>query len=82
MDNPKDGVFERHPIGRGTGPDAATPVEGGAFPSLKDLEQRHIACALDAAHGNQRQAARILGISRWSLARRLRKYGIQPRTAA
>jgi DNA-binding protein Fis len=36
----------------------------------------HIARVLAAAAGNQRRAARILGVSRWSLARRLKKYGL------
>jgi DNA-binding protein Fis len=31
---------------------------------------------LHEAGGNQRRASRILGISRWSLSRRLRKYGM------
>ena len=49
--------------------------------TLRELEARHIARAVDAARGNQRRAARLLGISRWSLARRLRKLGLAPRPA-
>lgn len=45
--------------------------------SLRDVEMRHILRVLDGARGNQRLAARILGISRWSLARRLEKYGLR-----
>jgi DNA-binding protein Fis len=41
---------------------------------------RHIQRVLEEARGNQRRASRILGISRWSLSRRLRKYGMQPRS--
>jgi DNA-binding NtrC family response regulator len=52
------------------------------LPSLQDLERRYIARVLQEARGNQRRAARILGISRWSLSRRLRRYGLLPRTAA
>jgi DNA-binding NtrC family response regulator len=52
------------------------------LPSLQDLEGRYIARVLQEARGNQRRAARILGISRWSLSRRLRRYGLLPRTAA
>jgi DNA-binding NtrC family response regulator len=51
----------------------------GSLPSLRDVEMRHIERVLAEAHGNQRRASRILGISRWSLSRRLRKYGMQPR---
>jgi DNA-binding NtrC family response regulator len=52
----------------------------GPLPSLRDVEMRHIERVLQEARGNQRRASRILGISRWSLSRRLRKYGMQPRT--
>jgi DNA-binding NtrC family response regulator len=50
--------------------------------SLEDVEMHHIRHILAGTHGNQRQAARILGITRWSLARRLRKYGLLPKAAA
>jgi two-component system response regulator HydG len=56
-----------------------TQPSGGPLSSLRDLERRHIERVLHEARGNQRRAARILGISRWSLSRRLRKYGMQPR---
>ena len=46
--------------------------------SLRTVEIRHISRVLRASNGNQRRAARILGITRWSLARRMRKYGITP----
>src|SRR5262249_55604429 len=39
---------------------------GGSLPSLRDVEMRHIERVLHEAHGNQRRASRILGISRWS----------------
>jgi len=55
------------------------PEERGPLPSLRDVEMRHIQRVLEEARGNQRRASRILGISRWSLSRRLRKYGMQPR---
>jgi DNA-binding NtrC family response regulator len=51
----------------------------GPLPSLRDVEMRHIERVLLEARGNQRRASRILGISRWSLSRRLRKYGMQAR---
>jgi two-component system NtrC family response regulator len=44
--------------------------------SLRDLERWYIVQALEAAAGSHQRAARLLGISRWSLARRLRKYGL------
>jgi DNA-binding NtrC family response regulator len=53
--------------------------ERGPLSSLRDVEMRHIQRVLEEARGNQRRASRILGISRWSLSRRLRKYGMQAR---
>jgi DNA-binding NtrC family response regulator len=46
--------------------------------TLEALEVDHIRHALEQAGGNQRRAARSLGISRWSLSRRLRKHGLRP----
>ena len=66
----------------GTWLEDAMAVEGAPLPSLQDVERRYIARVLQEARGNQRRAARILGISRWSLSRRLRKFGLPPRTAA
>jgi DNA-binding protein Fis len=57
-------------------------VEGARLPPLHDLERRYIARVLQEARGNQRRAAHILGISRWTLSRRLRKYGLPPHAAA
>jgi DNA-binding NtrC family response regulator len=48
----------------------------GPLPSLRVLEKRHIEHVLHEARGNQRRASRVLGISRWSLSRRLRKHGM------
>jgi len=63
-------------------PAAASLKPEGFLCSLRDLERRHIEVVLRAVRGNQRNAARILGISRWSLARRLRRHGLQARTLA
>jgi two-component system response regulator HydG/two-component system response regulator AtoC len=51
---------------------------GAPLASLRDVEQQHIERVLQESRGNQRRASRVLGISRWSLSRRLRKYGMQP----
>jgi DNA-binding NtrC family response regulator len=82
MVNPEDSVSPSHEGSMNARPDDSMAVEGEPLSSLQDMEQRYIARVLQVARGNQRQAARILGISRWSLARRLRKYGLPPRTAA
>ena len=60
----------RH-IERSGGPD----IE---LPTLQDVERRHIERVLAATSGCKRRAAAILGISRWALARRLRKLGVEP----
>jgi len=81
----EDDVSQDSPsAGRSTGAwlEDSMAVEDGPLPSLQDLERRYIARVLEKAHGNQRRAARILGITRWSLSRRLRKYALPSRTAA
>jgi transcriptional regulator of acetoin/glycerol metabolism len=49
---------------------AATPT------TLKEQEKEHILNALKMADGNRTQAAKILGIDRVSLWRKLKKLGI------
>jgi two-component system response regulator AtoC len=85
MASHEDDVSQRSPSaegGTGAWLEHAMAVEGAPLPSLQDLERRYIARVLQEARGNQRRAARILGISRWSLSRRLRKYGLATRNAA
>jgi DNA-binding NtrC family response regulator len=53
-----------------------TPAE---LESLDDAEKRHISAVLEAAGGNQTQAAFILGIERKTLARKMKRYGIEAR---
>ena len=43
----------------------------GGFPSLAELEQSHIENALQVTGGNKAEAARLLGISRVTLYRKL-----------
>ncbi|CCH50235.1 sigma-54-dependent transcriptional regulator [Pseudodesulfovibrio piezophilus] len=56
------------------------PVEVGnmpaeaPLPSLEDVEKAHIRKVLTASSGNKTQAARILGIDRVSLWRKIKKY--------
>jgi len=47
--------------------------------TLADVERRYIERVLEAVHGNKRQAARILGLDRVTLYRRLERYGMLPR---
>jgi DNA-binding NtrC family response regulator len=50
---------------------------GGAVPSLEVTERQLMAAALRQAKGNKNQAARILGIDRQRLYRKLEKYGLE-----
>lgn len=43
------------------------------LPTLKEVELAHVAYVLQACEGNKSRAARILGIDRRSLYRRLEK---------
>ncbi len=47
-----------------------------AVPTLRELEAHHITRVMEIAGGSQRRAARLLGITRWSLARRIKKHGV------
>jgi transcriptional regulator of acetoin/glycerol metabolism len=48
------------------------------FPhSLADMEKRCILAALEAANGNKRKAVKILGISRPTLDKKIKKYALE-----
>ena len=55
---------------RGAEDAAATPA-----PSLEELEREHILRLLERHGGNQSEVARVLGINRRTVYRKLRKYG-------
>jgi transcriptional regulator with PAS, ATPase and Fis domain len=48
--------------------------------TLEELEERNIGLVLESCDGDVNQAAKKLGISRASMYRRLKKFGIQART--
>jgi transcriptional regulator of acetoin/glycerol metabolism len=48
--------------------------ETGGIPSLDEVERRHITRVLTAAHGNKTLAARVLGVDRKTLHRKLSQY--------
>jgi two-component system response regulator HydG len=54
--------------------DTPASNEPGAIPSLDEVERRHITRVLTAAHGNKTLAARILGVDRKTLHRKLSQY--------
>jgi two-component system response regulator HydG len=49
-------------------------TDPGGIPSLDEIERRHITRVLTAAHGNKTLAARILGVDRKTLHRKLSQY--------
>ncbi len=53
-----------------------TPAAAAAPATLEAQEKEHILHALELAHGNRSEAARMLGIDRVSLWRKLKKYGV------
>jgi transcriptional regulator with PAS, ATPase and Fis domain len=57
---------------------ATPPTETGNSPvlSMAEAEKRAIQSAMDAADGNKNEAARILGIHRTTLYKKLTEYGI------
>lgn len=72
--------------GKTLGPAQLTAIKGDAktgqtsssqpFPAMMDVEKQHMLDALTKTGGNKREAARILGISRDTLYRRMKKHGI------
>jgi DNA-binding NtrC family response regulator len=54
----------------------AVPPDGAAMPTLGDAERRLIAAALRKSGGNKNEAARMLGIDRQRLYRKIDKYGL------
>ncbi len=62
-----------------TPPSRTEPVVqfGAEVPSLEETERVLMAAALRQANGNKNQAARILGIDRQRLYRKLEKYGLE-----
>jgi hypothetical protein len=47
------------------------------FETLETAVRRHLIDALALAHGNQRHAAVLLGVSRWKLARMLKRFELR-----
>ena len=47
------------------------------FDTLETAMRKHLVEALALAHGNQRQAAVLLGVSRWKLARMVARFELR-----
>ena len=61
---------------------ASAATNGGAFPAggvdLQTVERELIVKALETSRNNRAKAARLLGITRAQLSRRLQKHGLEP----
>jgi DNA-binding NtrC family response regulator len=66
-----------HLVGLPRGADEAALDFGSTVPSLETTERQLMAAALRQANGNKNQAARLLGIDRQRLYRKLEKYGLE-----
>ena len=62
------------PVGRPS--EQAPPSDGERVLPLAEVEKRHILRVLDRVGGNQTVAAKLLGIGRNTLARKLKRYGM------
>ena len=51
------------------------PAAADSLPSLEEVERRHVLAVLSATGGNRSAAARILGIERKTLSRKLKAWG-------
>jgi DNA-binding NtrC family response regulator len=52
--------------------------EGGKYPTLRELEKSYIEWALNETGNNRTEAAKLIGIDRVSLWRKLKKYELAP----
>ena len=77
-----DAPAVRQALARGgpapTGAPAPTATAAAPLGSLEEAERRHLTAVLAASGGNKRAAARVLGIERKTLTRKLRRLGIEP----
>ncbi|HEY0880747.1 MAG TPA: sigma-54 dependent transcriptional regulator [Archangium sp.] len=53
------------------------PEDSGGLVTLEEAERRHVLRVLEACGGQQGDAARVLGIGRTTLWRKLRAYGVE-----
>ncbi|MEP6572477.1 MAG: sigma-54 dependent transcriptional regulator [Gemmatimonadota bacterium] len=66
------------------GPPLSAPVSASGLPGdetmpLEEIDRLHVIRVLGVTRGNREEAARILGISRRTLSRMVRRWGIPPR---
>jgi len=59
-----------------TGTPSAVPIEEGGLEPLGEQERRAILRALESTKGNRIQAARLLGIGKTTIYRKIKEYGL------
>jgi len=65
-------------VADGVAPAAYTPTSrDGHWLTIAEMEREHIRQTLERAFYNQSQTARLLGIERHQLARKIGKYGLE-----
>ena len=76
---PLPGVFRVEPqVAAEAAPvELADTAEAGTWPTLADVERMHLERTLAAAMQNKSLAAKLLGIDRSSLRRKLQRYGLE-----
>jgi DNA-binding NtrC family response regulator len=71
----------RNPAGRGSPAAAREPAAADStaalWPTLEDLERQHISRTLERTFNNRSAAARLLGVTRQALLRKMKRYGIR-----
>ncbi len=73
----RQGIRAGRPEAAAPQPQAAPPPLAGAPGSLQDLERAAILEALQRTHGHKSRAAALLGLTRFQLHTRLKRYEIE-----
>jgi DNA-binding NtrC family response regulator len=64
------------------GPEVVIGTDASELVSLEEMERRYVLHVLDSVGGSRTAAAKILGVDRTTLWRRLERYGVKPDTSA
>jgi transcriptional regulator with GAF, ATPase, and Fis domain len=76
LEHLSQGVLERRSVLVGNGLSSGAVESGSIRDAVADLEKRSIEAALASCSGNKSKAAKLLGISRFALQRKLDKYDL------
>ncbi len=75
----REDIIEPHHIVDDVGPESAagSSLQNQSWPTLEEHEKNYILEVLDEVEGKRSEAARILGIDRVSLWRKIKRYGLE-----